>query len=58
MSEPSCTPYLDCENTSDSMESLLKRLAVVDADGNLALNVRCCGEYEVEEEEEPEPEPL
>lgn len=33
--------YIDCENTSDSWESLFKRLIYVDADGYLAVRTTC-----------------
>ena len=33
------TPYFNCENTDESIESVIKRLIYEDSDGNLILNV-------------------
>ena len=51
--------YIDCENTSESFESLFKRLLLVDADGNLYLRVASCTDAicpAVTEDEEEEPQ--
>lgn len=37
-----CSPYVDCHNKDDSWPSIIKRLIVIDEDGNLALNVCGC----------------
>ena len=36
-----CTPYLDCDNKNESLESLFKRLIVEQDDGKLAIRT-CC----------------
>jgi hypothetical protein len=33
------TPYLDCDNKNESLESLFKRCIVIQADGTYALQV-------------------
>lgn len=39
-----CSEWVDCENTQDSIESIIKRLVSETEDGTLALNVCCDGD--------------
>lgn len=39
-----CTPYVDCDNKIESLESIFKRLIVVQEDGSLAIRGCCDGD--------------